>query len=174
MHLLTNFSLEIWVGLLYVKEAVLRCWAESQNMWNVLRPILLHRFVLVGSQLNSGKISPFFNSLLPWSSLGWWVCGIQFEGCAHTKILLRTMGNVEQIGNLTDHSSFCLHFFPFPCSLYNKENSAWRARGLEAKLAKMKTGLSQQGFYCSLALPWQRDFWVLLFQNYVFVHMFLI
>lgn len=44
-------------------------------------------------------------------------------------------------------------FFTFPCSLYNKEDSAWRAGGLEAKLAKMKTGLSQQGFCCPLALP---------------------
>lgn len=158
-----------------MKEAVLRCWAESQNMWNVLLPVLLHRSVLVGSQLNSGKISLFFISLLPCSSLGWWVCGIQFEGCAHTKILLRTMGNVEQIGNLRDHSSFCLHFFfPSPCALYNKENSAWRSRGLEAKLAKMKTGLSQQGFCCSLALPWQRDVWVLLYQNGVFVRTFLV
>lgn len=33
------------------------------------------------------------------------------------------------------------NFFPPLCALYNKENTAWRAGGLEAKLAEMKTGL---------------------------------
>lgn len=154
VHLLTNFSLEIWVGSLLCeggsavplsrKPEYVQCTAPCYcaSFCSCEFPALLWENI---SLFHFPLALQLFGMLDLWNS----VRGM----CAHKNLLAgygKCGTNWQPKGSLF----FLFTFFPSPCALYDKENSACWARGLEATLAKMKTGLTQQG-YCSLALPWQ-------------------
>lgn len=175
MHLLTDFILEIWVALLLCEGSSAALLSRKPEYVECTAPCSSASFCPCGFPAQLWENISLFHfppALQLFGMVGLWnsVWGM----CTH-KNLVADYGkcgtNWQPKGSLFFLFTF---FFPSPCALYNKENSAWRSRGLEAKLAKMKTGLSQQGFCCSLALPWQRDVWVLLYQNGVFVRTFLV